>query len=206
MTIFASARKLLGIAAVCAIVMLAGCVGVPYDGKPHMDSGLQELTNNTVTRMTVMWTEREEHAYTVASYNVAANYFHWSENDNQYRWILVRAAMRRDKFGSVLRDARIPDNIPMLHKGDIVDVYLPVAMEMNYDQLKSAIVLRFVCAAADTACQDKSKEQVGKLGMEVISKGMPDMSDLVFTKKYDKAGQRLNVLAPVRVDYQGNPI
>ena len=193
-------------AAVCMLLLLPGCVGVPYDGKPHMDAGLQDLTNNTVTRMTVMWTEREDHAYTVASYNVAANYFHWSENDNQYRWILVRAAMRRDKFGSVLRDARIPDNVPMLHKGDIVDVYLPVAMEMNYDQLKSAIILRLVCEAADKPCQEKSKEQVGKLGMEVISKGMPDMSGLTFTKKYDKTGKRLIAGQPDAVDSQGNPI
>src|SRR5471030_955903 len=191
-------------AAACIFVLLPGCISIPYDGKPHMVAGMQELTNNTVTRMTVMWTEREDHAYTVASYNVAANYFHWSDNDNQYRWILVRAAMRRDKFGSILRDARIPDNVPMLHKGDIVDVYLPVAMEMNYDQLKSAIILRRVCEAEDKQCQEKNKDQVGKLGMEVISKGMPDMTGLTFTKKYDKAGQR--VISTERVDYLGNPI
>jgi len=171
-----------------------------------MVAGMQELTNNTVTRMTVMWTEREDHAYTVASYNVAANYFHWSDNDNQYRWILVRAAMRRDKFGTILRDARIPDNVPMLRKGDIVDVYLPVAMEMNYDQLKAAIILRRVCEAEDKLCQEKSKEQVGKLGMEVISRGMPDMSDLTFTKKYDKTGKRLIVEKPEAVDSHGNQI
>src|SRR5476649_1087637 len=105
-------------AAVCMLLLLPGCVGVPYDGKPHMDAGLQDLTNNTVTRMMVNWTEHEDHAYMLPGYNVAGNYFHWRENSNQYRWIPVRAAMRRDKFGSVMRHARIPDSIPMalLHK------------------------------------------------------------------------------------------
>ena len=116
-------------AAACIFVLLPGCISIPYDGKPHMDAGLQELTNNTVTRMTVMWTEREEHAYVVPPYAIAGNYYHWSDNSNQYRWILVRADMRRDRFGYVMRDARIADNVPMLRKGDIVDVYLPVAME-----------------------------------------------------------------------------
>ncbi|MYM30655.1 hypothetical protein GTP58_20185 [Duganella sp. CY15W] len=169
---------------ICVAGILAACT------TPHTNEGVENLIANNVVRMTVNWDEKDSKAWSPASYSVMGNYFHWSENSIQYRWIPVQANLRRDLYGQANNPARIPDGFPILSSGDLVDVYVPPWSSMNYGELKAPIIVRFVCSASDSACQDLSKKDLGGRN-EVVSKGKPDMGNLVFTKKFDESGNRL---------------
>lgn len=168
-------------------------VGLALQGcgiKPIHNEEFKELVDNNVVRMTVAWPEKENKAYSPASYNVDAHYFKWSGEDIQYRWLLVKATMRRDKWGSVLRTTLIADSVPVLDTGDWVDVYLPPFDSMNYSEFKAPVILRLVCRDADSACKKKAEAELGGKN-EVVSKGKPDMSNFGYTRKFDLQGNLL---------------
>lgn len=178
-------KSALSVMAIGALSILQGCAIRPYNTDEFLT-----LLDDSVVRMAVDWPERDDHAYSHAFYNVDAKYFHWSENSVQYRWIMVKAVMRRDKWGKVIRTARIPDGMPILKPGDWVDVYLPPFDSMNYDQLNAPIILRLVCKDDDRACKDASEKQLNGKN-EVVSRGRPDMQNLTFSKKFDRQGELL---------------
>ncbi|MYM71640.1 hypothetical protein GTP56_05445 [Duganella sp. FT134W] len=177
-------KNLFLVSATISSLSLQGCT------TPHRNEGISNLIMNNVVRMYVNWGEYPDKAWSPASYNVAANYYHWNENSIQYRWIWPQANLRRDLYGVVNEMAMVPDEIPFLRHGDLVDVYLPPFETYNYGEMRAPIVIRFVCSADDDACQDKSKKELGGKN-EVVSKGKPDLSGFTFTKKFDKTGKRL---------------
>jgi hypothetical protein len=186
-----SAKNLFLLASLPVALALQGCTSVPYDGKPGINEEINAMTDNTVVRMTVTWTERADHAYMLPDYNVMGKYFHWSENSNQYRWTRVTALLRRDKYGSIVRHAMIPDGMPLLTPGDVVDVYVPAWDTINYGTLETAKIIKLVCQAKDSDCIRASVAAVGGKGTEVISKGRPDMTGVFYSKKFDTKGQLL---------------
>ena len=157
---------------------------------PISDEGLEALTDGNVVRAKVNWNEKAEVAFAPASYNVEAKYHHWVKENVEYRWIFVKADLRRDRWGSVMRTARIADGVPILKVGDWVDVYMPAYRSIDYSTLNAPVILHLVCANEDSACKDKSEKELGGKN-EVVQKGMPDMSKYTFTKKFDTDGKLL---------------
>ncbi|QJD91677.1 hypothetical protein HH213_17240 [Duganella dendranthematis] len=94
-------------------------------------------------------------------------------------------------MGSVHRRALVPDQIPQLHKGDVVDVYVGIFDETNYGELKAPVVIRLVCKDADGACKKAEEKTLGGAN-EIVSKGKPPMAALSFSKIYDLEGNRLH--------------
>ncbi|MYM23236.1 hypothetical protein GTP46_11320 [Duganella sp. FT135W] len=183
--------NLIALTILASALALQGCTSVPYDGKPGMNEEINAMTDNTVVRMTVTWTERPDHAYMLPDYNVMGKYFHWSENSNQYRWTRVTATLRRDKYGSIVRHAMIPDGMQLLTPGDVVDVYVPAWETMNYGTLDTAKIIKLVCQAKDAECIRSNGSSVGGKGTEIISRGRPDMTGISYSKKFDIKGQLL---------------
>lgn len=167
---------------IIGLSMLNGCAS-----KPYFDEDLKKLTDNTVLRMNVAWYEKGDRAYAPASYNVDGHYHHWGTNAIQYRWILLQANMRRDMYGQILKTARIPDGMPILHLNDVVDVWIPPEDSVNYNELKAPIILKLVCKYNDSDCKAKAKKELGGLN-EVVSHEKTDISELTFTKKFDTEG------------------
>lgn len=157
---------------------------------PISDAGLESLTDGNVVRATVNWNERPDRAFAPASYNVEANYHHWVKENMQYRWIFVRAVLRRDKWGNVMRTARIADGVPLLKVGDWVDVYMPPYNSIDYSVMNAPVILRLVCASEDSTCKKKSEQELGGKN-EVVQKGKPDMSAYTFSKVFDIEGKLL---------------
>lgn len=158
--------------------------------RPIHDEGLLKLVDGNVVRMTVTWGERDDKVLQPASYNVDGLHFKWNSNANQYRWILATAVMRRDRWGSVHRRALVPDQIPQLHKGDIVDIYVGFFDETNYGDLKAPVVIRLVCQETDSSCNRSEEKALGGAN-EVVSIGKPPMTGLTFSKVHDLEGNRL---------------
>lgn len=168
-----------------ALLLTQGCAVV------YFDKDVAKLTDNTVFRMKVAWHEDAAKGVSPVFYNASAKVYHWGPNAAQYRWVFLDANIRRDMFAKMLKNARIADSIPILETGDYVDVLLPPEAETNYDELHAAIVIRFVCKNADTTCKDKSKAELHG-AHEVVSRTIPDISGLRFTKKFDPQGRLLN--------------
>lgn len=158
--------------------------------RPLHDDGLLKLVDGNVVRMTVDWEEPARGALMPASYNVEAKYFKWTPEANQYRWVLGEASLRRDKWGKISRRILVPDEIPRLKSGDLIDVYLGEYDRTNYGELRAPVVLRLVCTQADKLCQKRASEELGGKN-EVLSHGRPPMDNLTFTKKFDLEGKPL---------------
>jgi hypothetical protein len=178
-------RKLLPVLAVAGTA-ISGCAM-----KPIHDEDLLKLVDGNVIRMQIDWPEPSGAALMPASYNVEANYLHWTANANQYRWVISEALMRKNTWGRVWRRTLVPDQIPRLQKGDWVDVYVGSYWQTNFGELKAPVVVRLVCKDSDKACkQNSEKELHGKF--EVVSTGRPAIVDqLTFTKVHDLEAKAL---------------
>ncbi|CAN0622864.1 protein of unknown function [Burkholderia multivorans] len=175
----------LAVICVAAAVTLAGC-GTGLPGDPDIAG----YSANNVIRMSVFWPEKAKHDWNPPFYNVEAARNHWTPEDNQYRWIIAHASFRKDFWGMSDRVSLVPDSVPFLESGDLVDVYDPGRTDVDYGNFKAPIVLRLVCKHKDKACIEASKKELGGLN-EIASKGKPGLSDLIFSKTFDIRGNRL---------------
>jgi len=172
-----------------ALSSLGGC-GVIHD--LYQDKGVADYSTNVVFRMSVAWYEKPDHAYSPAFYNYDAKIHNWGPEAIQYRWILLKSFFKdKTESGGVFRTGRIPDGLPVLKVGDIVDVYLPDDDLTNYNQLKGPVILRLVCRENDRPCKKAAKVELGGRSFGMVSKGMPDMSNLTFSKRFDATGHIL---------------
>jgi hypothetical protein len=80
---------------------------------------------------------------------------------SQYRWVHVQGITKVDRDTWLHTIARVPDQIPQLHKNDVVDVLFMTVSDSNYDQFKTSIVLRLVCKNEDTACKRQLYKDAG---------------------------------------------
>lgn len=173
------------VAMLTAAVLNQGCAI-----RPIHDSALLTAVDGNVVRMTVGWEEPEGHALLPAAYNVEAKYFHWTPQANQYRWVLADAEIRRDARGKIYRRVLVPDQVPKLRSGDVIDVYLGTFDETNYGELRAPVVLRRVCEDRDDACKKREERQLGER-TGVVSRGKPPLEDLTFSKKFNVDGKIL---------------
>lgn len=164
-------------------VMLPGCTTLLNN------ESVLAVIDDTVVRMEVTWGETAEHSWTPASYALGYWSRNWTVEDNRYRWVLTQAVLRRDIWGQAFRPARVPDGLPILRPGDLVDVYLPRFADTNYGELVAPVIVRLVCSDADSECKKRSKSDLGGRN-EIVSRGKPDMANLSFSKVYGLDGKR----------------
>lgn len=178
-------KKMFFAVGMAALLFIQGCAIQPWREQSVIDR-----TDHTVIRMWVSWNEKPDHAYAPAIYSVQGKFLHWGPNAIQYRWMPMEAHLRRDSYANVRLTARIPDNIPLLSYGDLVDVYARTEDDVNYNELRSSVVLALVCRAKDKECIKRSTKELGGVN-EIVSKDTPDMSGLSFTKLFDETGALL---------------
>jgi hypothetical protein len=158
--------------------------------RPIHDSALLKAVDGNVVRMTVGWKEPDGHALLPAAYNVEAKYFHWTPQANQYRWVLADAEIRGEARGKIYRRILVPDQIPKLRIGDVIDVYLGTYDETNYGELRAPVVVRLVCAEIDEVCKKREEKKLGARN-GIVSRGKPPLDDLTFAKVFDLDGKAI---------------
>jgi hypothetical protein len=86
----------------------------------------------------------------------------WTDNAKRYRWVQTYTHTGTWHYSgmSVPAFALVPDQVPTLGVGDIVDVlYLNKNYDFNYDKLQAEKILRLVCRAKDKECIKKIKSE-----------------------------------------------
>jgi hypothetical protein len=125
---------------------------------------------------------------------------------SQYRWAHVQGITKVDRDTWLHTVAHVPDQIPQLNLGDIVDVLFPTLSDSNFDDFHTAIVLRVVCKndAIANACRQKLYQDAGKSRYYRGPTGdpIPDTDNLVFSKYYDEDGR---LLPGVKLPQDGAP-
>jgi hypothetical protein len=111
---------------------------------------------------------------------------------SQYRWVHVQAITKVDRDTYIHTIARVPDNIPQLHSGDIVDVVFLTISDSNFDKGESSVVFRVVCRndAIFSACRKQLYHDAGNTAVFLGPTGepVPDMSGYTFSKYFDVDG------------------
>ena len=170
-------EKMRNIAGFIALAVLATCLLLAgrssvadgnQCGSSTINSGAS-VVQNAVWRMEV---RVDEATFNGPSIKDRLNY-HWSdEAKKNYRW--TSTAMPVDTGASTqlmaVSAAVIGEGIPLLERGDIVDVYVYVASHgLDYSQGRASVILQRVCAAQDKPCLDILREtQDGKVsGVEI---------------------------------------
>jgi hypothetical protein len=126
------------------------------------------FVQSTVWRMEV---REDEAAYTVPS--IRDRLIHnWSDDAKRiYRW--TSTSMPVDAGASTqlmaISAAVIGDGVPVLEKGDVVDV--DVVQGIDYSQGRAPVVVRRVCAARDVACMDELRRMQEGRAAEVEVRG-----------------------------------
>ena len=114
----------------------------------------------------------------------------WTEHAAQYRWVAV--FFREEGFftAKVLYfDALVPDSIPRLSDGDVVDVVTNVTNNADYDKLDMPFVIRKVCDGKDEPCLKKLREN-GAWGFGPTGKATGhEREALQFSPRYDANGK-----------------
>lgn len=85
----------------------------------------------------------------------------WTDNAKRYRWANTFVKTGAAKYaGYILASfSLISDNVPVLHKGDIVDVlYQKDQYGYDLDKLKANVVVKLVCQFDDTPCMNEVKK------------------------------------------------
>ena len=151
--------------ALAACLLLAGRASAT-DGHQCGTTSLP-VVQNTVWRMEV---GVDEAAFSGPSIHDRLIY-NWSDEAKRtYRW--TSTAMPVDAGTSTelmtVSAAVIGDDVPVLAKGDIVDVYV-ASHEIDYSRGRAPVVVRRVCAARDERCMNEvRRRQEGRVaGVEV---------------------------------------
>lgn len=160
--------------------LLAGCT---------TDHGaIYQNANNTVQRLAVG--PIAEYESKTLPHALGAGGGTFGPIASQYRWVHVQGITKVDRDTWLHTIARVPDQIPQLHKNDIVDVLFLTVSDANYDQLKTAIVLRLVCKNEDSECKRQLYKDAGNTNVFLgpTSEVSPNTGGLTFSKFYDSDG------------------
>jgi hypothetical protein len=170
---------------VVGLMCLTGCVsehGEIYQG-----------ANHTVQRLSVGPIGEYDSKTVPHALGAAGSTF--GEEASQYRWVHVQGITKVDRNTWLHTIARVPDQVPQLHRGDIVDVVFLTIPDSNYDQFQTAVVLRVVCKDEGlySACKRKLYVDAGHTGIYLGPTGedVPSMGQYTFSKFYDKDGNIL---------------
>lgn len=118
-----------------------------------------------------------------------------------YRWVGVMApgAWKAGTFLGNGPQGRVAvlaaDQVPLLHEGDWVDVYVPHKQVIA--ERRWLTVVRLVCKVDDKACQSREADVVGKPRGQVVADTLGATETLV-TPHYDMQGNWLAGKQPTR--------
>lgn len=173
--------KAIAVSALISTAFLAGCA----TGRDEMSQN----ANYTVQRLSV-GPHGEYDTKTIPHSLDHGGNGTFNETASQYRWIRAQAITKVDHNSFIFTIARVPDNIPQLHYGDVIDVLFLAPPNENFDELKTAVVLRLVCT--DNACRRKLYKEAGNSNyLGPTNEPVPDISGLKFSKFYDTDGKIL---------------
>ena len=117
-----------------------------------------------------------------------------------YRWNLIMAQgiwKEPSLFGTggVMGgpfSALAADGIPLLKKGDWVDIYIPRAKTLSMRNRSFLTIVRLVCTVEDKDCQKQEKKKLGRVqGQLVQPKGTFDWDSVTITPHFTLDGQWL---------------
>lgn len=190
-------KRLLSTFALTGAAILSGCCYL----SPSNECPVYKNANGTVQRLAIspfgeFDTKTIPHAFFPASFGATAS---------QYRWVHVQAITKVDRHTILETIARVPDQIPQLYQGDIVDVLFLTVSDSNFDDFKSAVVLRVVCKNEEifSACRRQLYHDAGsRYFMGPTGEPAPDMSTYTFSKFYDANGK---ILPGARLPQGGSP-
>jgi hypothetical protein len=170
-------------------VVVVGCIVVTACSTDH--GTIYQSANNSVQRLAIG--PIAEYDYKTLPHALGAGGGTFGPIASQYRWVHVQGITKVDRDTWLHTIARVPDQIPQLHKNDIVDVLFMTVSDSNYDQFKTPIVLRLVCKNEDTACKRQLYKDAGNTNVFLGPTGEspPDMSPYTYSKFYDADGNIL---------------
>jgi hypothetical protein len=168
--------------------LAAACTALPGCAADH--SAIYQNANGTVQRLSVgPWGEFDTRT---APHAFGGNGT-FGANASQYRWVHLQGITKVDRDTYVQTVARVPDQVRKLEAGDIVDVVFLTIADTNFDQLKSAVVLRVVCPTdGGTECRRNLYAAEGRYYFGPTSEPVPDMGQYTFSKYYDEDGKILS--------------
>lgn len=163
--------------------------GMYLSGCASGQNVIYQSANHTVQRLTVGIGEFDSktipHALGAAGPTFGAT-------ASQYRWVHVEGITKVDRNTFLHTIARVPDEIPQLHRGDVVDVVFLTISDSNYDKGQTAVVVRMVCKNDEifSACRRKLYRDAGNTGYYFgpTNEPVPDMSQYVSSKYFDSDG------------------
>ncbi len=127
------------------------------------------VVQNAVWRMEVLI---DEAAYNRPSIHDRLNHNWTSDAKTNYRW--TSTAMPVDAGEStqlmIISAAVIGEGVPLLEKGDIVDVYV-VSRGIDYGKGRAPVVVRRICAARDERCLDGLPFIIGSQCTPIVKGG-----------------------------------
>jgi len=143
--------KLVVLATLTTVSLLTGCASVPPVSIRDGDTWRMEVRNDEVVYRGPSLMEGHR--------------FNWTDKAKaDYRWVETAMAVG-DGFSKgyvVFSAAVIGEGVPLLEKGDVVDVYLDLE-NWDYNVGKAPVVLRRICSANDAACLAKLRRTQGGL-------------------------------------------
>lgn len=150
--------------------------------------------NGKIERLYVYDSESEEHTSPYTAGHVGHD---WTPEDKQYRWIHVMGTPDSSSWTRPIQTvARVPDNIPMLHYGDIVEVYFKGFDISDYGKFDTSVLVKMDCPQhmdGLRACLNALKKMEGRsylLGP--VDGPAPDLNQFTFSKFYDEEGKPLS--------------
>ncbi len=154
-----------------ASVVLSGCgemVAKPYDGR--------------VLRMDVI--QSEEDFSDPGLYPRLA--FGWSADNrvHKLRWVKLGGGRFSSSLSAVdmWLTALVPDQIPVLHYGDLIEVQDNAYLDTDFSTLNVPFVVRIICRFEDRTCINAYVAKHGR--QDYIAEGAHyDMSQFTFTPK-----------------------
>ena len=166
---------------------MAGCIAPLSADRNSADFA----ANGKMVRMAVMAGEYESKTLPHA---LGAGGPTFNQSASQYRWVHVAALSHKGWKTTLWTIARVPDQIPQLHRGDYVEVKFLTISDSNFDHLQTAVIAKMLCPEdGPNACRRKLLKESGSWSNPLgeTDDPVPDMSGLIFSKYYDMDGKKL---------------
>lgn len=111
----------------------------------------------------------------------------WTDNAKRYRWanVMVHTGPAHYSGFRAPTFPKIADGVPLIKRGDIVDVlYKKEAYNDDYEGLKANALIKLVCSATDKKCikdLEKSNKWGVSSGYEITSYSKEFLDSLTYT-------------------------
>lgn len=146
------------------LVTLGGCSTISSMGGSGYPTYAADLANKTI-RSTVVLPEFDPSARAWSKYHAGPGLLFrgsWGDVAKQYRWAPTYTHTGSHHYAGYRMPSYslVPDQLPLLEEGDIVDVlYLEDQYGFDFNNLIANKVVRLVCKNDDKACIKKIKSE-----------------------------------------------